>query len=131
MNGIYPEFYIISAHCKDFREEDNVQRSEVLAYELELAGFGYKQVMGVYNNQEETSFLVVTDDMPNMMRLAELFRQDCMLHSDKNRECSLVWTNDRQPQYCGKWTEVNTIEACGAGNYTRDGDKFYITRRFT
>lgn len=131
MNGIHQEFYIISAHISEVDDVENYIRTEWLRRSLNKEDLSYKEVLGVYQEQSEVSFLVVTQDLTLMLELAELYNQECLLLSDKNRECSLIYPGDQPPVYVGKWSEVSSIEAINSGNYTRADGKYYITRKLT
>ena len=129
MNGLFPEFYLISASCAHFRTDDNLVRTQSLKTELELCGLPFKGVAGMYNNVPEASFMVPTSNRELILDLAKKFDQRCVLHVDKNREAAMVYVSGLKDQYQGKWKSIQDVEAASIGNYTKDGEYYYTTRR--
>ena len=132
MRSIHPEFFILSASCSDFRDEDNALRTREMEDELRFSLLLYKKVQGVYKGVPEDSFLVVVDDTAGILELANSYNQESVLHVSPMREAALIYLSDRPPVYQGLWTEVTAHTARYEDNYTSDAEgRYYITRRNT
>lgn len=132
MRSIHPEFFILSASCSAFRDDDNRIRTREMEDILHLANYPYKKVQGVYKGVPEDSFLVVTEDTGGILELANSFNQEAVLHVSPMREASLVFLGDTPPVYQGLWTEVTKHTAQYHDNYTIDMDeRYYICRKIS
>ena len=61
MNTIKKEFTIISAELSTASDAENIARTETLRRNLKLFGYKFKEVLGVYKNSREVSFVVICD----------------------------------------------------------------------
>ena len=95
----------------------------------------FKQLKGAYKNVIETSYLVNVDLSGDLCQLvsdiydlASDYDQESVLVVEKNREANLVFIDNSQPVYLGKFQESNPSEAIALGNWTLDGSTFWIVK---
>ena len=72
---------------------DNIRARTSLATELTLAGISYKELLGSYLGQTETSFICSIDHYDFVKQVAKLNQQQSILVIDNERQASLVYVD--------------------------------------
>ncbi len=124
-------FSVISAERSDKSPEENARRTQLLQRMLEAAGLKHTATDGRYENTNEPSFAVQTDDERSKYLVdtfAHHFGQGSVLHVDENRNGALHYTNGTvEPK--GQWTPVSPEEAQAQSAYTKDASgQHYIMK---
>lgn len=116
MNTFQP-IVIISAELPNSDRYLNQDRTNRLRSRLLEMGLPFDGVKGVYKGTTENSFLVVTQDVEAMKKLAREFSQEAILSSDANRNSTLHFTKGEDVAV-GKLKQVSKEEAMLLDNYT-------------
>lgn len=125
--NIHPITYIISAYRPDRDFVSNRIAHDALRQLLQVAGYGIKQVDGVYKGQKEKSFVVVGATDNAILSLAWTFSQESVLKLHGDRHADLLYTNG-VVEPLGKFVAVGQAEALKHDSYTYCpvNDTFYI-----
>ena len=102
------DFVIISAELVTASEAQNKAAAKLLKDWLVEQNYAFKQVLGCYMGVTETSFVVCTPtprEVLNLIRKANLFDQECILHVDGLSNARLV--NSEGSTQIGKFHEVS------------------------
>jgi len=119
-------FIIISAEqsnaSKDYNEFNTGQ---LIAYFDEM-NVSYKQVIGVYKTDIETSFVVTGMSNEQATSLCRIFGQVCYLAVDKDRHAFLVYNERIEDIGKFRCLDSNDKDKLLPDSYTKDGDNIYI-----
>lgn len=110
MQQIKKEFTIISAELSTASDAENIARTETLRLNLKLSGYKFKEVLGIYKNSREVSFVVICDrgnELATLLDFARDFNQECILFVDQKRKATLIYDQYNQ-------TVIGTFKACSA-----------------
>lgn len=109
---------ILSAESSNLDRYSNHERTSKLRSRLLEMGLPFDGVTGVYKGTKEVAFLVVTNDVDKMKKLAKEFNQEAILSSDANRMSVLHSVNKDVAIELGKMRQITSDDAKLLDNYT-------------
>jgi hypothetical protein len=109
----------ISAELKSLDKNANLERTALLRDELLKNGYSFELV----KVNGSSSFMVVTNQLEQMISLAKKLKQDSIVISDRQRTTFVVTIADKKPTKLGKLCRV-TKET--AADLERSGGFFLI-----
>ncbi len=114
-------FVIISANTDKQSAVEAFKQSYALKQCLSNYKLPFKVVSGKFDGKIEISFLITGVHDLSAKAIARMFSQKCFLSVDKNREATLVYTDDSPSTALGYW-----LEGRGDDNYTIDAGVKYV-----
>lgn len=131
-------FLVLSADRIEYDESLNALRRDTFEHQLRARELDFKRVDGSYKGTREVSYVVLiptTGAEADAIRLARRYGQESVLYVDANRFATLITLYPGQggPDISGHrgagwWREVDQLAAQNAEAYTRDGERFYVTK---
>lgn len=138
MNGDTP-FMVVSVDKIENSDELNTERQQLFELQLEARSLSFKKVLGVYNGDRETSYIVLNaneGDADKILPLARRYGQESVLSVDFNRFATLLFLHPgnggpdvKDYRGVGFWRELDDNEILPL-SYTQDGNKVYATSAF-
>ena len=130
--NIFSKVIILSAERSENRHEKNRQLTENLDACLSDCNFNYSRAIGVYEGNEESSFVVLPkneDELNTLKNLAfKSFGQESILYQDANGKAYLLFS-DNSEKSIGKLRQVNPTLIEKLENYTILNGKVYTTEK--
>ena len=125
-----PYAVLMSACTYGLNDVDNAALTEHMNDLLDATGLRYVPVTGVYNGHEEYSFIVMCNDMYDVMRLEcmgiHLFHQECVLVLDMVQSCAVLKYANKA-EMIGRALEcVEVVEAMSHENYTLCDNEYWV-----
>lgn len=119
---------IMSAFVSSLTTLENVKRNADLKNDLESLGFNFKEVVGCYKGQFETSLVIpiLCDSVETLKGLLMHYNQDCIMVIDVNNLSYLHYPNNTW-ELVGTFREVTKEVAESREAYTFDNGQYYIT----
>lgn len=120
-----------------FAVNTELDQTAELVYVESTLGCNVKQVVGCYKGNQETSYIVTfsrDDSIGNMSKINRLFElcrknsQESVLMVDSKREARLFFLNINSTQGVGTFQRATPAEAIELGNWTLDGNQFWICK---
>lgn len=138
MHGETP-FMVVSVDKAENSAALNEERQQLFELQLNARSLPFKKVIGVYNGDRETSYIVLNaneGDSDKILPLARRYGQESVLSVDFNRFATLLFLHPgnggpdvRDYRGVGFWRELDDGELL-PHSYTLDGNKVYSTRAF-
>jgi hypothetical protein len=119
---------ILGAEIEGLDVHTNYERTALLRTALLKEGLAFDGIINVTKEgRREQKFLVLTDDLEKMLKLARQFKQKTITISDSDRFTSLVSTESGEFTVLGKLQLVTKEEAKQANSFTlvRDDNTEY------
>ena len=133
--NIVQQVIILSAERTENTPERNRQLTENLAQSLQELGLNNQRALGVFNGEEQTSFVTIVKNEVEIDAVKALamnpvghggFGQDAILYQDANQEAYLIDKAGNTIQL-GRLIEVNKKEIEVLENYTILNGRVYTT----
>ena len=119
MRAQYKPCIIFSVDKVDLDHKHNVMARIQAENDMIRMGIKFEVVLGVYQGNEETSYIVT--DMSKakaVIGMALDFNQDSILLRDNENNCTLKFFDGRPMQSIGKLNEVSVDQAMASNAYT-------------
>lgn len=129
--NIQETFFIFSAEKSNLSPKENEYLTSELKSKLETLKIPHKDVLGVFNGVEETSFVVVGAEHEGIVsKLSNIYAQDSFLKSYPNRETYLIFS-DKTKEYLGTFKPLEGFLAKKYNNYTYCPylNTYYVTQK--
>lgn len=110
--------------------------------EAELLNAGiskFTQMTGVFDGQEERSYMIDAEDLPALRDALARCNQECVLYRDGQFEGYLFSKADNyskdwaaegvKRQYAGKWREIEATQAARCVSYTKYNGRYFACRK--
>lgn len=119
MRAQYIPCIIFSVDQADLDHKHNVMAQKQVENDLRAMGINYERMLGVYQGNEETSYLVTDMSAVSIiLGIAREFNQDSILLRDNENNASLKFFDGRQILPLGKLNAVSIDEAVKSDAYT-------------
>lgn len=94
--------------------------------EQAMRGIAFEQVVGHYEGQKEPAYMIPLDrplkqrerQINELLALAKLHNQECILYSDEYRQTMLIFCGDGSRVNVGKLVRITADQARELENYT-------------
>jgi hypothetical protein len=113
------------------------KEAEKLYVELQL-GVPFKQLVGCYKNEMETCYLVALEKggptveniklVDKVLKFAEKNHQESVLLVDVARNARLLYLEDKLTKSIGVFQKSFPAAAIASGNWTLDGNQFWVVK---
>lgn len=115
----YRPCVIFSVDRADLSKSQNGHNRFVAENEMKRMGIHYEKVLGVYQGNEEFSYIVTQmDKVKQIHGMAKEYNQECIMTRDNENKCNLVYFDGRPSMYLGKLKQVSQAEALANDAYT-------------
>lgn len=115
----YRPCVIFSVDRSERSEAANAHARKIAEHDMRSLGIHFEKVLGVYQGQEEYSYIVTQMDKVGLIRgMAKEFDQECIMTRDNENKCNLIYFDGRPPLYLGKLKQVSQAEALANDAYT-------------